>query len=112
MSDSEWLEFRPSTIHGTGAFARTNIVAGTRLIEYVGERITKNESRRRCALNNEYIFALNEQWDLDGSGASNLARFINHSCAPNCESESYRGGVWITAKRNIRAGEEVTFHDT
>ena len=57
------------------------------VLEYVGEKISKSESLRRCEENNEYIFTLNEQEDLDGNVEWNPARFINHSCVPNCDAE-------------------------
>ena len=79
-------------------------------MEYVGERISKTESLRRCEQNNEYIFALNEEQDLDGNVAWNPARFLNHSCAPNCEAELEDGRIWIVATRDLRAGEEITFN--
>ena len=102
--------FRPSAIHGNGGFARTAIPAGARVIEYVGEKITKAESLCRCELNNEYIFALDDEFDLDGNMDWNPARFLNHSCAPTCEVELDEGRLWIVAKRDIRVGEELTFN--
>src|SRR4030095_7914957 len=84
---TEWLAFRSSSIHGLGAFARIDIPAETRLIEYVGERIDKHESLRRCEQDNQFIFSLNPNEDLDGNVDWNPARFINHSCAPNCEAQ-------------------------
>lgn len=105
-----YLEVRQSIIHGTGAYARSAIASGTRLIEYVGERISKEESSRRCDADNEYIFTLDEQWDLDGKVAWNPARFINHSCAPNCEAEWDEGRIFIQALRDIQPGEELTFN--
>lgn len=107
---NEYLAVRQSVIHGTGAYARREIPAGTRLIEYVGERISKEESARRCDADNEYIFTLDEQWDLDGKVAWNPARFINHSCAPNCEAEWDEGRIFIQALRVIPPGEELTFN--
>ena len=102
--------FRESAIHGTGGFAKTDVVAGTRVVEYVGERITKDESLRRCAAGNAYIFSLDDQWDLDGSVSWNPARFLNHSCEPNCETALIKGRIWVIAARDIRAGEELTFN--
>ena len=107
---TELLVLKESAIHGVGAFARSEIPQGTRVIEYVGERVTKSESRRRCEQDNEYIFALDEEHDLDGNVAWNPARFLNHSCAPNCEAECADGRIWIVASRNISAGEELTFN--
>ncbi len=107
---NEFLEVRQSAIHGTGGYARRNIPTGTRLIEYVGERISKEESSRRCEAENEYIFTIDEQWDLDGKVAWNPARFINHSCAPNCEAEWDESRIFINALRDIKEGEELTFN--
>lgn len=102
--------FKPSSIHGTGGFARQNIPAGTRVIEYVGEKISKQESLARCERNNEYIFALSDECDLDGNVNWNPARFLNHSCAPNCEAQLEVGRIWLVALRDIGAGEELTFN--
>ena len=102
--------FHKSVIHGTGGFAKMDIAAGTRVIEYVGEKITKAESLRRCESANEYIFSLDDAHDLDGNVPWNPARFLNHSCDPNCDAEPDGGRVWIVARRGIRAGEEITFN--
>ncbi|MBP8015462.1 MAG: SET domain-containing protein-lysine N-methyltransferase [Verrucomicrobia bacterium] len=104
------LRFGPSAIHGQGGFARTRIARGTRVVEYVGERISKSESLRRCEANNAYIFTLNDEQDLDGNVARNPARLLNHSCAPNCEAELCEDRIWIVARRDIAAGEEITFN--
>jgi len=108
--ETDLLSFRPSPIHGLGAFARKDIAKGTRVIEYVGERIDKQESVRRCSQNNEFIFTLNACQDIDGSTSRNPARWINHSCAPNCAAEVQRDRIWIVANRNIGSGEEITFN--
>lgn len=107
---NEFLEIRQSAIHGTGGYARRDIAAGTRIIEYVGERISKEESNRRCEAENEYIFTIDEQWDLDGKVPWNPARFINHSCEPNCEAEWDEARIFINAIRDIKQGEELTFN--
>ena len=104
------LVFKASPIHGVGGFARTGIPRGTRVVEYLGERISKSESLRRCEGNNEFIFSLNDEQDLDGNVAWNPARHLNHSCAPNCEAELQDGHIWIIATHDIQAGEEVTFN--
>jgi len=111
VAETDWVVFRRSRIHGIGGFARQDIPAGTRILEYVGEKISKEESARRCEANNPYIFCLNDQFDLDGNVPWNPARFLNHSCQPNCETlldEAER--IWIVALRDIRAGEELTFN--
>ena len=116
---SPWMQVRNSPIHGRGIYARRDIPTGTRIIEYQGERITKAESQRRedarlardkaggdgCV----YIFEINKRHDLDGRMAWNTARLINHSCEPNCQSENLRGHIWICARRDIAAGEELSF---
>ena len=106
----EALELRDSGIDGRGMFARTGICAGDRIIEYTGDRISKEESIRHCSEGNNYIFYINNEFDLDGSVGSNLARFINHSCAPNAEAQLEDDRIWIIALRNIAPGEEITFN--
>jgi len=110
VAETELLVFKSSPIHGMGGFARGDIPAGARVIEYVGEKITKQESLARCEQNNKYIFALDDEHDLDGNVDWNPARFLNHSCHPNCEAENFAGRIWIVAAREIPAGEEVTFN--
>jgi uncharacterized protein len=104
------LERRTSGIEGNGLFARARIPAGECIIEYTGERMSKAESLRRCMEGNNYIFSINEEFDIDGSVESNFARFINHSCAPNAEAQLEDDKVWIVALREILPGEEVTFN--
>ncbi len=110
FSDGMLFELRPSPIHGQGGYAVADIPEGTRIMPYVGERIDKQESLRRCEQNNPFIFYLNDEFDLDGSAADNPAKWLNHSCAPNCEAVLVEGGIWIVARRTIRAGEELTFN--
>ncbi len=107
---STWVEARPSGIHGLGLYAVSEIPAETRVIEYVGERITKSESLRRCEAGNPFIFSIDEEHDLDGSIEGNLARFINHSCSPNCEAQDHEGRIWIVALRDIGVGVELTYN--
>lgn len=89
-------------------------------MEYVGERITKAESRRRAdrlmasarrtggaAV---YIFDINSKIDLDGNVPWNPARLINHSCEPNCQAYIERGRIWIDARRRIKKGEELSYN--
>jgi len=113
------IESRNSPIHGRGVYARTSIARGTRIVEYTGKRITKTEAIKREAArlarqargqdSSVYIFNLNQRYDLDGRSSKNIARLINHSCEPNCRSETIRGHVWIIAKRDIGAGDELSF---
>lgn len=104
------IVFRSSPIHGTGAFATRPIQAGERLIEYIGRRIAKAESHAQLEQGNEYIFELDDQWDVDGNVDWNPARWINHSCQPNAEAQIEDDHIWIVATRNIPPGEEVTFN--
>jgi SET domain-containing protein len=108
--ETDLVLYRTSGIHGFGGFARRNIPLGTRIVEYVGEKINKAESLRRCEADNAYIFHFDDEYDLDGSVESNTARFLNHSCAPNCEAEWDEDRIWIVALREIRTGEELTFN--
>ena len=116
---SAWAEVRGSKIHGRGMFATKLIPRGTRIIEYTGERITKAEAFRREELRQQrakrggdgciYTFEVNARMDIDGRVLWNTARYINHSCSPNCESQIVRGRVWIVALRAIRPEEELTY---
>jgi uncharacterized protein len=99
-----------SAIDGRGGFARADISAGERVIEYVGRKIDKKESLRQCELENPCIFHLDEEHDLDGNVEWNPARFLNHSCSPNSEAQDIDGAIWIVALRDIKAGEEITFN--
>jgi len=91
-------------------FATTAIAMGSRVIEYTGARIRKVESTARCEANNACIFSLDDEYDLDGAVGWNPARFINHSCEPNCDAVCVEGRVWIVARRDIAAGEELSFN--
>jgi SET domain-containing protein len=108
--ETELVLFRSSTIHGLGGFAKSNLSKDTRIIEYLGQRIDKQESLRRCEANNAYIFSLNEQQDIDGDVTWNPARFLNHSCSPNCEAQIEEDRIWLIALCDIGAGEELTFN--
>lgn len=107
--DSELVAIRSSPIHGLGGFARTDIPAETAMMKYAGEVISKQESLRRCIAGNQFIFALDDEHDLDGNVDWNPARFLNHSCEPNCGAVFRDQGIWIVSLRAIRAGEEITF---
>jgi uncharacterized protein len=104
------LEIKTSSIHGTGVFAKTDLPAEMHVIEYVGEKISKPESVRRCALGNPFIFSVTEEFDLDGDVEWNPARLINHSCAPNCEAQCIEDRIWIVTMEPVPAGAELTFN--
>ncbi len=110
ICETELIQFRLSRIHGTGGYARQTIAAGTRVIEYLGERISKAESLVLCEADNVYIFDIDDEFDLNGNVAWNPARFLNHGCAPNCEAEQDEARIWILALRDIPVGEELTFN--
>jgi SET domain-containing protein len=104
-------EIRKSKIEGTGVWAIAPIRSKTYILEYVGEKIDKKESAKRCEASNPYIFHIDDTHDLDGNVDWNPARFLNHSCEPNCEAEQDDDNrIWLRAKRKIEAGEELTFN--
>tara|TARA_S200000501_G_C20622590_1_gene655307 strand:- start:170 stop:688 length:519 start_codon:yes stop_codon:yes gene_type:complete len=114
-----WM-VKTSKIHGTGVFATQNIAKGTRIIEYIGQKVTKKEGDKRSErrikkyLNSKetgsvYIFELNSRYDIDGSYSYNKARFINHSCNPNCEVDIIKGKIWISSIKKIKISEEFTY---
>jgi SET domain-containing protein len=103
------VSFRKSRIQGTGGFAKVDIRRGKRIVEYDGPRISQTDAQALLARGNAYIFTLNDEMAIDGWVRGNTARFINHSCEPNCESRIVRGRVWLYALRAIKAGEELTY---
>jgi len=118
---SEYIEVRESCIHNNGIFASKNIPKGTKIIQYIGEKITKSEANRRGwkvieesknskTLGAVYIFILNNKTDIDGYVPYNTARYINHSCSPNCETEIINKEIWIMALRDIKNGEELSYN--
>jgi SET domain-containing protein len=116
-SAQPWHIVRRSPLHGYGVFARRKIPAGIRILEYCGERISAKEADRRHPSNEEdpfhtFFFSLSSGRVIDGGVNGNDARWINHSCEPNCEAEEGRGGkrVYIVALRDLLRGEEL-FYD-
>ena len=113
-------KIKKSSIHGNGVFAARDIKEGERIVEYLGEKITKEESNRRGLEQEEkakqtgegavYIFELDEEYDIDGNFEYNDARFINHACETNCEAENIDGHIWIVATRDIEKGEEILYN--
>ncbi len=92
---------------GLGLFALTPIKKGTTIIEYVGEKVATSVGDER---NNRYMFNVNTKWDIDGSPRYNTARYANHSCRPNAEAWNRRNRIYIVAKKNVKVGEEITYH--
>jgi SET domain-containing protein len=100
---------RRSSIHGKGVFATQAIAPGTRLIEYKGERITsEDDAYLYTESTHTFLFMLDNEEIIDGSRNGNTARWINHSCEPNCEANEEDGRVFIDALRAIATGEEIT----
>ena len=108
--ETDLVAFAPSPIHGLGGFAKRAIARGSRVIEYVGEKLGTAESLLRCERQNVFIFALDESTHIDGDVPWNPARLLNHSCAPNCDALLQDGRLWLVANRDIEAGEEITFN--
>ena len=98
-----------SRIAGQGLFAAQDIKKGTRIIQYIGQRISKEETADRLYQGNQYIFTFNDRYDIDGKTLKNTARYINHSCDPNCEILLTQRTIWIVAKRNIQVDEELSY---
>ena len=111
---------KKSPIHGTGVFATKNIPKNTNIIEYIGEKVTKSEGDRRSSqrikkyINSPfngsvYIFELNKKYDIDGFVSYNKAKYINHSCNPNCEVDIIKDQIWISSIKNIKKGTELSY---
>lgn len=108
------IKVRHSAIHGNGVFAARKIPAGARIIEYQGKRITEKQAEKRFGLDPEnphhtFFFSLENGKLIDGGDEGNDARWINHSCEPNCEAQEENGRVFIHALRDIHRGEELNY---
>jgi SET domain-containing protein len=111
---SPLIEARDSDIHGRGVYAIAPIKKGTRIIEYLGERISHNEADLRYEKKGDddghtFLFIASNRTVIDAGVHGNDARFINHSCAPNCETVIEGSRVYIDAIRNIKPGEELGY---
>jgi SET domain-containing protein len=111
---NEWMELRRSPIHGLGAFALQDIPKGTRIIEYVGEKISNAEADRRyddesMRKHHTFLFILNTRTCVDAAFDGNESRFINHSCDPNAEAVIEAGHIWIESIKRIPAGTEIVY---
>lgn len=107
------IQKRSSRIHRWGVFAARAIPKNTRIVDYAGEKISSQESRRRepryMKHGHIWCFALTQRTVIDAGVGGNIGRFVNHSCRPNCYIEISRGTIWIRAARTIRKGEELTY---
>jgi len=102
------LHIRQSLIHSYGCYTTRPIRKGTLVVEYIGERLTAAQAEDLYDdAPHTYLFALDGGKNIvDGFG---VAAFINHSCAPNCETDQIRGKIWVIAARDIEPGEELTY---
>jgi uncharacterized protein len=108
------VEVRESSLHGLGVFAMQRIPKGTRVIEYLGERVSHAEADRRyddkdAEDNHTFLFIVDARTVIDAGIEGNEARFINHSCSPNCESVIESRRVFIETVRAINPGEELCY---
>ena len=108
------IETRDSGIHGCGVYATRSIKKGTRIIEYLGERITHAEADRRYEIKGDddghtFLFVVNDEVCIDAGVGGNAARFINHTCNPNCETVIENDRVFIDAVRTIQPGDELGY---
>ena len=108
------IQVRRSGVHGKGVFALRPIAAGETVIEYLGEVISWDEAQRRhphdpAQPNHTFYFHVDEDRVIDAAHGGNAARWINHSCAPNCEADEREGRIFIVALRDIEPGEELGY---
>ena len=108
------IKVRRSKVHGQGVFALQRIRKGTRVIEYVGDRISHARANRRYDDHDEndnhtFLFAVDRNVVIDATVDGNDSRFINHSCDPNCESNIENRRVFVDAIRTIEPGEELNY---
>jgi len=122
MTVYEYIEVKSSGIHRHGVFAKIDIPKNIMLVEYKGNKVTKDEGTRILDATYKkhltdpenhagtYIFELDEDWDIDGDIPNNDAKYINHSCEPNCEMKMEDGKILIYSARDIKKGEEITYN--
>ncbi|MCF7871957.1 SET domain-containing protein-lysine N-methyltransferase [Candidatus Woesearchaeota archaeon] len=119
---NEWIKIKKSKVHGTGVYAIKDIPKNTKIIEYLGEKITKKESDKRATNQIKkheknkkengavYIFELNKTHDIDGNVPWNTAKYINHACETNAETINENGHIWIISTKKIKKGEEIHYN--
>jgi SET domain-containing protein len=111
-ADRDFIAVRPSAIHGTGVFAKRPIPRGTRIIEYKGRRLAKTQLLQEAQRGERmltYVLNLDAERAVDGAEGGNDARFVNHSCEPNCEIYVFDEIPYVYAMQDIPAGAELTF---
>lgn len=92
---------------GLGLYSNIQIKKGEFIIEYTGKMLTSEEANNKGG---KYLFEINSRWTVDGSDRNNLARYINHSCRPNCEVIIKNKHIMIYAVKNIKLGEELNYN--
>lgn len=114
MDKSPLMKVRRSKVHGLGVFATQDIKKGTRIIEYVGDKVSHAEADRRYedkpeTDNHTFLFSVDSRLVIDAGTKGNDARYFNHCCDPNCESVIEDRRVFIEAIQNIKKGVEMTY---
>ncbi len=94
---------------GLGLFATVPIDKGAFIIAYRGRRITNAQAERLEARGSRYLYEINSRWTVDGSSRRNIARYANHSCRPNAESDVVKGRMILRAIKTITPGDEITY---
>ena len=113
-SSNRRIQTRRSGVHGKGVFALQDIAEGETIIEYVGEVVSWAEAQERhphdpTDPNHTFYFHVDEDHVIDALFGGNSSRWINHSCDANCEADEVDGRIFIKARRNIVAGEELNY---
>lgn len=112
MKETALVRLDQSGIHNFGLYAKTDIKEDSPIIQYVGDRLTQRQADKFAEKTGEeliYLFELNNRYVINGDVDYNLAKYINHSCKPNCYNDIIKGQIWIYAMRDIKAGEELSY---
>jgi SET domain-containing protein len=114
MALTKMYKVAKSPIAGRGVFATRRIPKGTRIMEYVGERISPREADERydddtMDVHHTFLFIVDDDTIVDAAVNGNSARYINHSCSPNCEAVVEDGRIWVHAIKDIPAGTELVY---
>ncbi len=110
--ENEYIRLKESKIHNIGLYAKKTVPEDTQIIEYVGERLTHAQADKRVDKHETkevYLFQLDDKHTIDGDTDYNIAKYINHSCEPNCYTDIVDGRIWIYATRDIKRGEELSY---
>jgi SET domain-containing protein len=114
LSDNKYFELKKSSIQGWGAFATKKIRKGTKIIEYLGERISQDEADEKYSdsdtkRHHTFLFSVDNDVCIDGRYNGNEAIYINHSCKPNCEPLNIDDRIFIYSLKTIIIGEELVY---